>query len=50
MCWKTMNILRVDRLCRDTCSMFVSRLGLINEARTNIGLSPAMAFLNENDS
>ena len=29
--------------------MFVPRLGL-NEARTNIGLSPAMGFLNENDS
>ena len=40
---------RVDRLYGDTCSYICPQIWL-NEARTNIGLSPAMGFLNENDS
>ena len=34
---------------RDTCSYDCSQTWL-NEARTNIGLSPTMGFSNENDS
>ena len=40
---------RMDRLCGDTCS-YVCQKTWLNEARTNIGLSPTMGFLNENDS
>ena len=40
---------RVDRLCGDTCS-YVYPQTWLNEARTNIGLSPTMGFLNENES
>ena len=40
---------RVDRLCGDTCS-YVDPQTWLNETRTNIGLSPTMGFLNENDS
>ena len=35
-----------NRLCGETCLS----PDLLNEARTNIGLSPTMGFLNENDS
>ena len=38
----------VDRLCGDTCS-YVCHQTWLNESRTNIGLSPTMGFLNEND-
>ena len=40
---------RVDRLCGDICS-YVCPQTWLNEARTNVGLSPTMGFLNENDS
>ena len=40
---------RVDRLCGDTCS-YVCPQTWLEEARTNIGLSPTMGFLNENES
>ena len=43
------NIPRVDRLCGDICS-YVCPQTWLNDARTNIGLSPTMSFLNENDS
>ena len=36
-----------DGLCGDTCSYVCPQL---NEARTNIGLSSTMGFLNENES
>ena len=39
----------VDRLGGDTCSHVCPHIWF-NEARTNIGLSPIMRFLNENDS
>ena len=39
----------MDRLCEDTCSLVCPQTWL-NEARTKIGLSPTMGFLNENDS
>ena len=39
----------MDRLCGDTCS-YVCPQTWLNEARTNIGLSPTMGFSNENDS
>ena len=39
----------MDRLCGDICS-YVCRQTWLNEARMNIGLSPTMDFLNENDS
>ena len=38
----------MDRLCGDTCSNVFPQTWL-NEARTNIGLSPAVGFMNEND-
>ena len=38
----------MDRLCGNTCS-YVCPQTLLNEARTNIGLPPAVGFLNEND-
>ena len=38
----------VDRLCGDTCS-YVCPQARLNEASTNICLSPTMGFLNEND-
>ena len=42
---------RVDRLCWETCSYFCPQTWLDEiEGRTNIDLSPAMGFLNENDS
>ena len=37
------------RLCRDTCSN-VSPQTWLNESRANVGLSPTMGFLNDNDS
>ena len=40
---------RLDRLCGDTCS-YVCPQTWLNNASTNIGLSPTMGFLNENDS
>ena len=39
----------MDKLCGDTCS-YVCPQTWLNEARRNIGLSPAMGFLNKNDS
>ena len=39
----------MDRLCGDTCSYVCYQIWL-NEARANLGLSPTMGFLNENDS
>ena len=44
-----MSLARVDRLCGDTCS-YVCPQTWLNETRTNIGRSPTMGFLNENDS
>ena len=44
-----LSLARVDRLCGDTCS-YVCPQTWLNEARTNIGLSPTVSFLNENDS
>ena len=46
-CWN--NSPRVNRLCGDTRSYVCPQIWL-NEARANIGLSPAKGFLNENDS
>ena len=43
------SLARVDRLCRDTCS-YVCPQTWLNETRTNIGLSPTIGFLNEDDS
>ena len=39
----------MDRLCEDTYP-YVCPQTWLNEARANIGLSPTMGFLNENDS
>ena len=40
----------MDRLCGDTCSYVCPQTWLNEaEARTSIGLSPTMGFLNEND-
>ena len=39
----------MERLCKDTCPYAYPQNSL-NEARTNIGLSPTMGFLNENES
>ena len=39
----------MDRLCGDTCS-YVCPQTWLNEAKTNIGMSPTMGFLNENVS
>ena len=39
----------LERLCGDTCP-YVCPQTWLNETRTNIGLSPTMGFLNENDS
>ena len=39
----------MDRLSGDTCS-YVCPQTWLNEVRTNIGLSPTMGYLNENDS
>ena len=44
-----LSLARVDRLCGGTCS-YVCPQTWLNEARANIGLSPTMGFLNENDS
>ena len=46
---KYANLAMVDRLCGDTY-FYVCLQTWFNEARTNIGMSPTMEFLNENDS
>ena len=46
---KVLAALSTVRLCRDTC-FYVCPQTWLNEARTDIGLSPTMGFLNENDS
>ena len=39
----------MDRFCEETCS-YVCPQTWLNDAKTNIGLSVTMGFLNENDN